>query len=328
MTAASSRPVGRTEAPLTWVWPDAVLGAVIAVPGAIAALQSVPRGLALAVGVLPSAIIGLQPTRRARAGTVVLGVLIAVPLVLGSLLSHVPWLAVPALFLLCLGAAVLSAGHRLGQIALVLSLPMCAIGLSYQDVGESVGLGLLMVAGSVVAFVVSLAWPEQPVPPARATAAVPMVGYGVRLGLAAATAAAIGFALELDHVGWACAAALLVMRPSAEMVEERSVGRIVSVSLGAMLAAALATVSTTPAIYSLCIVVALAAAAATHRSRWYVTSLFSTFLALSLLVYSNPDDASSRLVERFIETALGVGLACLFGLLVPAFWAARPPRAD
>jgi len=328
MTAPSSRPVGHAGAPLTWAWPEAALGAALAVPGAIVALGDVDKGLALAIGVLPSAIIGLAPMRRARVQTVLLGLLIAVPLVVGSVLSHVPWVAVPVLFLLCLGAAVCSVGHRLGQVALVLSLPMAAIGLSYQDLGESLALAALMVAGSVVAFVVSLAWPERPAQPAAALPSASMVDYGVRLGLAAATSAAIGFALDLDHVGWACAAALLVMRPSTEMLEERSVGRIVSVSLGAMVAAALATLSTTPAVYALCIVIALAGAAATHRSRWYVTSLFSTFLALSLLVYSNPSDASARLVERFIETALGVGIACLFGLLVPAFWGPRQVHED
>ena len=39
--------------------------------------------------------------------------------------------------------------------------------------------------------------------------------YGLCLGLAGATAAAIGFALDFDHVGWAATAAMLVMRPGS-----------------------------------------------------------------------------------------------------------------
>ena len=46
-----------------------------------------------------------------------------------------------------------------------------------------------MVAGSEYAYAVSLLWPERPPAPA-----------------------AIGFLPDFQHVGWACAAALLVMR--------------------------------------------------------------------------------------------------------------------
>src|SRR5216684_8702883 len=75
----------------------------------------------------------------------------------------------------------------------------------------------LLIAGSVYAYLVSLPWPEHPAPPPAAPSAPSpqaMLGYGVRLGAAAAAAAAIGFAFHFDHVGWACAAVLLVMRPS------------------------------------------------------------------------------------------------------------------
>jgi uncharacterized membrane protein YccC len=44
---------------------------------------------------------------------------------------------------------------------------------------------------------------------------------------------ALGLILDLEHVGWACAAALLVMRPAAEMQRLRSVGRILAVAAGA-----------------------------------------------------------------------------------------------
>jgi hypothetical protein len=63
---------------------------------------------------------------------------------------------------------------------------------------------------------------------------------------------------------------------------------------------------------------AIAAAAGTHRSRWYAMPAFSTFLVFLLLLYSHPADAGSRLGERILETLLGVGLAYLFGLAIPA----------
>ncbi len=51
-----------------------------------------------------------------------------------------------------------------------------------------------------------------------------------------AITAAIGFLLDLDHVGWACAAALLVMRPAAELQRLRSAGRVLAVLAGTLAA--------------------------------------------------------------------------------------------
>jgi Fusaric acid resistance protein-like len=111
---------------------------------------------------------------------------------------------------------------------------LAGVGFSYDDIAKGAGLALIMVAGSVYACLVSMLWPEADVlPPPPPPQARPSLDYGARLGLAGATAAAIGFGLDLDHVGWACAAALLVMRPSAEMQRLRSIGRLLSVIAGA-----------------------------------------------------------------------------------------------
>ena len=216
-------------------WTLAALGALYAPPAAAVVLNDRSRGLALAVGVLPGAMAGLASTRRARLVVVVLGVSIGVPMLVGGLLAGVPVLAVGAIALLGVAAALLAARSRVGQIAMTVSLPMVGIGLSFSDVGQAAGLAGLMVLGSLFACVVSMLWPEHapPAPPARPAGpppAVPTIGYGVRLGAAGATAAAIGFVLDLEHVGWACAAALLVMRPAADMQRLRSVGRVLAVT--------------------------------------------------------------------------------------------------
>lgn len=82
---------------LVWEWTAAVLGAVYALPGAVVVLGNRPRGLALAVGVLPAASVGLMPTRRGRLAIVVLGMSIGVPMFVGGLVAGVPVLAVVAI---------------------------------------------------------------------------------------------------------------------------------------------------------------------------------------------------------------------------------------
>lgn len=306
---------------LVWDWPVAGLCAVYALPAAAVALSDRQKGIALAVGVLPGALAGLSPRRRGRLAIVVLGVAIGVPMFLGGLLSDVPVLAVVTIAALGVGAAALAARFRLGTIAMTLCLPMFGVGLSYPEVGKAAGAAGLMILGSAFACLVSMLWPEHQPPtprPARPPVAKPTLEYGFRLGAAGATAAAIGFILDLEHVGWACAAALLVMRPSADMQRLRSSGRILAVAAGALAGAGLVRLHPAAAVYSVAVIVVIAAAGATHRSRWYVTSAFTTFLVFLLLLYSDPQSADKRLNERLLETVLGVGIAYLYGLALPA----------
>jgi hypothetical protein len=303
---------------LAWDWTAAILGAVYTLPAAAVLLSDFSRGLALAVGVLPAATVGLIPTRRGRLAIIVFGTAIGVPMFIGGVLANVPVLAVAAIAGLGIAAALLAARVRLGQIAMTLSLPMAGIGLSYPGVGKAADLAALMVLGSVFACAVSMLWPEHPPSANPAPQPKPTLGYGIRLGAAGATAAAIGFLLDLEHVGWSCAAALLVMRPAPEMQRLRSVGRILAVAIGALAAIALVRLGPSPWVYSVVAVAAVSAAGGTHPSRWYVTPAFTTFLVFLLLLYSRPQDAASRFNERLLETALGVGIAYAFGLALPA----------
>lgn len=311
-----------------WDWPAAALGGTYALPAAVVILNDPQRGFAMAVGVLPGAIVGVLPTRRARLAVVVLGACIGVPIFLGGLLAGVPVLAVAAILGLGAGSALLAARLRFGTLAMNLSLPMIGVGLSYPDVGKAAGITALIVLGSVYTCAISMLLPERrgaaSSRPRPRPAAVPTLDYGIRLGAAGATAAAIGFLLDLDHVGWACAAALLVMRPAAEMQRLRSVGRIASVTIGAVVAVALVHAAPPPVVYSLAVLAALAGVAAMHASRWYVVPAFTTFLVFLLLLYSDPQDAASRFGERVLETLLGVAIAYLFGLVLPAL--ARQPK--
>ena len=320
----TSTPAVPVRPAVAWSWSGALLGALCALPAAAVTLNDVPNGLAFAVGVLPALVVGIQPTRRQRPRVTIIGALAGASIVAGSILAHQPWLAVGGVFVLALAAAELARRRPIGQLALMLALPLVGVGLSYTDLDEAAGLALIMTIGAAYAGLVSMAWPERPAQP-RPPAAPIGRDYGLRLGLAGAIAAAIGFALDLDHAGWACAAALLVMRPSAEMTQLRSIGRLAAVAAGAAIAALLVTQTTSATLYALPTVIALAAAAATRGSRWYITPGFTTFFALSLLIYDDPSESTSRFNERVLETALGVALAYLFGLVIPAM---RQQRHD
>jgi len=177
------------------------------------------------------------------------------------------------------------------------------------------------VAGATYSWLVSLAWPERaaadhaaPVLPERRA----MLGYGVRLGSAAAIAYLVTVGLDLDHAGWAAAACLLVARPQVDLLQSRGVGRVSAVTVGAVAAGIALRADPADAVYAVLSIVLLASAAATCSSRWYVSSAFTTFFVFLLLLFDHPEQTTQELDERVGETVLGVALAYVFGWLVPA----------
>jgi hypothetical protein len=284
----------------------------------------VTAGLGMALGTIPAAVLPLAPLRRKRHVAAGVGSLAGAAMLTGALLAAAgAWIAVPALFLLAVGSALLAARRPFGIYVMSLCVPLVGAGLSFDDVASAAALSLTFVTGAAYGWLVSLLWP-QTTPPAAApppahgpAVRAAMLDYGIRLGLAGAVCAAIGFAFDLEHVGWAVTAALIVMRPSPEVQRLRSIGRLASVTIGAVVA--IAVVETTPSagVLAAVTVAALAATAATAGGRWYVTPMFSTFLVFLLLLYAHPDQAAGRFWERITETVLGVGVALVFGLLVP-----------
>jgi hypothetical protein len=306
---------------LTWHWSRFGLGVIYALPAVAIAPVSPTLALAVGVGVLPAAAFGLPPRRRARVVIPVVGVLTAAGLLLGSLAASTPVIAVVAVFVLSVLASVSATRGRLSQLFLLLGLPMFGIGLSFPWSPSILGLAGCMAAGSVYAWLVALAWPERE-SPARIPAPVPrgraMLVYGILLGAAASTAAAVGFLLGLEHVGWATGAVLLVMRPVRGQLILRSVGRAISVLLGAFAAAGFAVLDPGPLLIGCAVTVIIGALCATQESRWYIAPGFTTFLALTLILSTSTASPAARFVERTVETLLGVALALLFGALVPA----------
>ncbi|MCT9819217.1 FUSC family protein [Microbacterium sp. W1N] len=321
---SADRPrVAATPGGMAWSWRLFGLGVVFAVPAAVVALWQPGFGLAVAVGTVPAAINRLAPLRSARVSVVVVGVGAGLSLVAGALLTQVPAVAVAVLFLLGPAAALGARTGRLGAMALALGLPLVGIGLSISDVATALALGGVMAVASVYAWLVSLLWPAEDPEPESAPAPPPLgrraaLAYGILLGTAGALAAGIGYALGLEHVGWATGACLLVMRPHRSLLFSRSIGRALSVLVGALAAALFALAAPQPwAIAAACMLV-LAAATATQRSRWYVAPGFTTFLALSMIMHQPGQSPAVSFQERVGETLLGVALALLFGWGLPA----------
>jgi hypothetical protein len=322
---------------VSWSWASALRGVVIAAPAAVAAFSDVSLAAALAVGVLPVCALRLAPSRGERLRSGLFGVLAAASIFLGGFLAQWPVAAVAGLFLAggVLGYAVVALRRPGLMIGLLLCLPLMAIGFSLPGTEEVGLLGLDMLAGTAWTVLVLLVWPVNataPIASPRAGRTPPtsyLITYGWVAGLAGASCAAIGFAADLDHVGWAPAAALLVMRPDPPVQGMRSLARLADVVIGAMAAIVLVRAEPPAWVYAAAIALVVTAATATAASRWYVLPAFTTYLTFILLLARNPDDATGRFWERLLETGLGVGVAALATYVVlPAIARRSPPSGE
>ena len=118
------------------------------------------------LGALPASIMGMPPTRKQRRRIIVIGILVGIFLMLGSFMAQWAIVAIPGMFLLAFGAALLLSRRTVGTVASTICLPIPGVGLSYPGLVNSVPLALLYIIGSVVAYGWSLCFkehkPEQP----------------------------------------------------------------------------------------------------------------------------------------------------------------------
>lgn len=306
-----------------WRWPSALRGLVTALPAAVAAYSDVQLGAALAVGLLPVCPLPLPPSRVARLRSGTYGVLAALSIFVGGFLAQWPPVAVAAMVLAggALGHAVVRLRRPIAMLGLVLCLPLLAVGFSYPGT-EAVGrLALDILMGTAWAVLVAVCWPTaadaaQPPSAAAPQASAIMIPYGWTAGAVGAVCASVGFLAGLEHVGWAPAAALLVMRPDPPMQQLRSLDRLADVAVGAGAAIVLVVADPPDWVYAVALALVVVAATATGGSRWYVLPTFTTFFVFVLLLARDPADASTRFWERVLETGLGVGTAAVATYLV------------
>lgn len=312
---------------MAWSWMDAARGLAYALPAVVVTPWDPDRGIPLAMGVLPACLLPLAGPRRARVVVLIVGGLCGVSMLLGGALAQLPrGVTALALVAVVVGCAFAASARPAGMILLVLTAPLSAVGLSFDDWSKAVGAAVLMTGGSLYAWLVSLTWPAGPAarkPPHPLPPAHFMLRYGLLLGTGAAAAWLVTSALQLDHPGWAPAACLLVARPDAAMLQLRAVGRAAAVALGALAAVAVLAVNPPAWLLAALTAATISAAAATRTSRWYVTSAFSTFLVVNLLLLDHPEQTSQKVTERIGETLLGVAVALVFGIALPALASRR-----
>jgi hypothetical protein len=282
-------------------------------------------GIAFAIGLLPTSLLGIAPSRKLRLVYGILGCLFGVGVYVGSYIVnlHTIWAAATIFLVVSFAATVVSSKRPAGGLLLALLIPSLAVGTSYSS-SEALGLTIAFMLGSVWSSLVSLVWSE--FPPNKETRERLMAlqpanvkTYGLLLGLAAATSVVVGYYIDPVHAGWVATATMLVMRPVQEMAGTRGIGRAFSTIVGTVLV--VLTIHLWLSLVATALVVAAVAilTIGARSSSWYITSFGTAFLILTIEMFGLTDYAAVHQIGwyRIYDNVVGALIALFFGLLVP-----------
>jgi hypothetical protein len=306
------------------------------IPGfMLVALGHITLGIAFAIGLLPTSLLGIAPTRKRRLIYGVVGCLFGVGVILGSLIAswHGVYLTAAIFLVVCYAATVLASRRPVGGLLLSIVVPSLAVGTGYTP-SDAFGLMVAFMLGSVWSSLVMLLWPEFEPDPQVATRLKALQPehvrtYGVLLGLTAATAILSGHVTHNPYPGWIATAAMLIMRPVQEMTGWRGVGRAISTIVGTVLV--IFTINQELGHIATAIVVGVIATLTigARTSKLYITPFGTAFLILTIELYGIDEAANIHRVGwyRIVNNLIGALIALFFGLLVP--WAlTRAPWAQ
>jgi hypothetical protein len=279
-------------------------------------------GVAFAIGLLPTSLMGIAPRRKLRLVYGIVGCLFGVGILLGALIisAHEVFETAFLFLVICFVATILASKRPVGTLLLGILIPSLGIGTGYT-ISKAAGLMFAFMAGSVWSSLVMLPWPESPPDAqvrARLTAMRPkhVKTYGVLLGLTAATAIFVGHFFDIPYPGWIATAALLVIRPVQDMTGWRGVGRAISTIAGTLLVVVTLSLSLTHVETALVSAVIAVLTIGARTSKMYVTPFGTAFLILTIELYGTTNAASLQDVarHRIVNNVLGALIALFYGL--------------
>jgi Fusaric acid resistance protein-like len=281
-------------------------------------------GVAFAIGLLPTSLMGIAPSRNLRVVYGIVGCLFGFGILLGALIinAHDIFETAFLFFGICFLATILASTRPAGTLLLGILIPSLGIGTGYTT-SKAAGLMVAFMAGSLWSSLVMLPGPEtKPDPKVRARLAAMrpehVKTYGVLLGLTAATSIFAGHFFDIPYPGWIATAAMLVIRPVQDMTGWRGVGRALSTVAGTLLVVAVLSLSLTHAETAIVSAVIAVLTIGARTSKLYVTPFGTAFLILTIELYGVGNAASLQEVgrHRIVNNVLGVLIALFYGLLV------------
>ncbi len=278
-------------------------------------------GMIGVVGLLPATLAGISPRRRQRAAILVYGLVWVAAVWLGYFIKTHLNMVTAAALMAAIGAAAffVSQRFRWAGVAFTVVVPVISLGLNYEAPKMPLAFTQGILPGSLLAFFVSLCFPEFEAPSGSPASQPPKANRQFPALYAAALATAVGIGYSWDHTGWEVSAVAYSMRPSQQMAKIRSVSRMAAVFIGASLASLLLLANPPPVVPVIVAAMLMVAGAGLHQSKANVTPAFMTFSSLVFMLFPTMDDTlvERKYFERILWVAIGLAVSCFYGLLLP-----------
>ncbi len=315
--------------PVDWNWNEALRGALCALPGAIIVLTvEVGLGMFCAMGVLPFAMLGVPPTRKAALRFVLLGLQFAVAYALGSVVGTHAVLAVVVLTTVAYVAVLAIDRKPAMRVLSALIVPAFALGMN-EPPSTGVALAGMFAAGSVWAVLVGVCFRSRirprPAPAVSGATPIAVRVFAVAYAAAAGIGLTLGFVLDVEHPAWIAAAAMFILQPIPSSSRARAVQRLLATVLGVTAAGLISLADPADWVLALVTLCTIAALIATRASRWYVTPFGSGLIVLLISGASSSSAFDVAFRDRILETAIGAGLAAIAVWLAPIVIERRSP---
>jgi len=310
---------------ITFTRADARHAVVGVIPAfCLIALGHLTAGIAFAIGLLPTSLMGIAPRRKLRLVYGVVGCLFGLGILIGALIinSRSTVEAAVLLFVICFAATVLASLRPAGTLLLGILVPALGVGTGYT-ISKAAALMVAFMAGSIWSSLAMLPRPEfspdkNIAERLRAMRPRHVKTYGVLLGLTAATSIVVGHIFNIPYPGWIATAAMLVIRPVQDMTGWRGVGRAISTIAGTLLVVAVLSLSLGHLATALvCAAIAVMTIAA-RTSKLYVTPFGTAFLILTIELYGATDVSNLQDVarHRIVNNVVGAVIALVYGLAI------------
>ncbi|RYZ18720.1 MAG: FUSC family protein, partial [Sphingobacteriales bacterium] len=144
--------------------------------------------------------------------------------------------------------------------------------------------------------------------------------HSLRIALAALSAYTVGLFFPLGHSYWILLTVIVILKPGYGLTKKRNLERLLGTVIGAGAGAAMLFVVKDRTFILVLMAISMVAAYSFLRIRYFLSMILMTFYLLLMFHLLDPNDFTSILKDRVIDTLIGSALAFIFNYLLPPIW--------
>ncbi len=144
--------------------------------------------------------------------------------------------------------------------------------------------------------------------------------HSLRIALAALAAYTVGLFFPLGHSYWILLTVIVIMKPAYSLTKKRNGERLIGTVIGAGLGALVLYFIQDKTAILILMAVSMAGTYSFIRQKYFVSMILMTLYLLLMFHLLDPNDFSTIIRERILDTAIGSALAFLFSYLLSPIW--------